>query len=82
MGQALIDPVRFTFLEESGQPFAPLGAGTHPGDALRGLLADRYAKVRAFVDALGRLNHDMAAGCARVTLMCAGLPLTLNDESA
>ena len=39
-------------------------------------------EVRAFVDALGRLNQDMAAACARVTLMCAGLPLTLKDESA
>jgi adenosylcobinamide kinase/adenosylcobinamide-phosphate guanylyltransferase len=35
--------------------------------------------VRAFVDALGRLNQDVAAACARVTLMAAGLPLTLKD---
>ena len=39
-------------------------------------------EVRAFVDTLGRLNQDMAAACARVTLMCAGLPLTLKDENA
>ena len=38
------------------------------------------AKVRAFVDALGRLNQDVAACCARVTLMAAGLPLTLKDS--
>ena len=38
------------------------------------------AEVRAFVDALGRLNQDVAAVCQRVTLMAAGLPLTLKDE--
>jgi adenosylcobinamide kinase/adenosylcobinamide-phosphate guanylyltransferase len=36
-------------------------------------------EVRAFVDALGRLNQCVAASCARVTLMAAGLPLTLKD---
>lgn len=35
------------------------------------------AEVRAFVDALGRLNQHVAQACARVTLMVAGLPLTL-----
>ena len=34
-------------------------------------------EVRAFVDALGRLNQEVAATCPRVTLMAAGLPLTL-----
>lgn len=34
-------------------------------------------EVRAFVDALGRLNQDVAQACERVTLMAAGLPLTL-----
>lgn len=38
-------------------------------------------EVRAFVDALGRLNQQVAATCARVTLMAAGLPLTLKDET-
>jgi len=33
--------------------------------------------VRAFVDALGRLNQDVAAACDRVVFMAAGLPLTL-----
>ena len=37
------------------------------------------AEVRAFVDALGRLNQDVAQHCQRVTLMAAGLPLTLKD---
>ena len=37
------------------------------------------AQVRAFVDALGKLNQDVAATCQRVTLMAAGLPLTLKD---
>jgi adenosylcobinamide kinase / adenosylcobinamide-phosphate guanylyltransferase len=36
-------------------------------------------EVRAFVDALGRLNQDVAATSQRVTLMAAGLPLTLKD---
>lgn len=34
-------------------------------------------EVRAFVDALGLLNQAVAAQCERVTLMAAGLPLTL-----
>lgn len=36
-------------------------------------------EVRAFVDALGRLNQEVARVCQRVTLMAAGLPLTLKD---
>ncbi len=35
--------------------------------------------VRAYVDALGRLNQDVACVCQRVTLMTAGLPLILKD---
>ena len=35
--------------------------------------------VRAFVDALGRLNQDVASACQRVTLMAAGLPLYLKE---
>ena len=38
-------------------------------------------EVRAFVDALGVLNQRAAAACARVTLVAAGLPLTLKDEA-
>jgi len=37
------------------------------------------SEVRAFVDALGTLNQDVARACQRVTLMAAGLPLTLKD---
>jgi adenosylcobinamide kinase/adenosylcobinamide-phosphate guanylyltransferase len=37
-------------------------------------------EVRAFVDALGRLNQDVASVCQRVTLMAAGLPLHLKDS--
>ncbi len=33
--------------------------------------------TREFVDALGRLNQDVAATCERVTFMAAGLALTL-----
>jgi adenosylcobinamide kinase/adenosylcobinamide-phosphate guanylyltransferase len=33
--------------------------------------------VRSFVDALGGLNQQAAAACERVTLMVAGVPLTL-----
>jgi adenosylcobinamide kinase/adenosylcobinamide-phosphate guanylyltransferase len=38
-------------------------------------------EVRAFVDALGRLNQQVAATCERVTLMAAGLPLTLKGTA-
>ncbi len=37
------------------------------------------AEVRAFVDALGQLNQQVAAICQCVTLMAAGLPLILKD---
>ena len=37
-------------------------------------------EVRAFVDALGRLNQDVAGVCQRVILMAAGLPLVLKDS--
>lgn len=39
------------------------------------------AETRAFVDALGRLNQQAAVACERVTLMAAGLPLTLKDSA-
>ena len=38
-------------------------------------------ETRSFVDALGQLNQQVAAACQRVTLMAAGLPLTLKDFS-
>jgi len=38
-------------------------------------------EVRAFVDALGRLNQDVAQACERVTLMAAGLPLLLKGPA-
>lgn len=37
-------------------------------------------ETRAFVDALGRLNQQVAQACERVTFMAAGLPLTLKDQ--
>lgn len=36
-------------------------------------------EVRAFVDALGTLHQQLAQVCPRVTLMAAGLPLTLKE---
>lgn len=38
------------------------------------------AEVRAFVDSLGRLNQETAAACRRVTLMVAGIAMTLKDS--
>lgn len=38
-------------------------------------------EIRTFVDELGRLNQEVAAGCARVTLMVAGLPLNLKGQA-
>lgn len=37
-------------------------------------------ETRDFVDALGRLNQEVAQACERVTLMVAGLPLVLKDS--
>ena len=39
------------------------------------------AQVRAFVDALGVLNQRVASVCERVTLMAAGLPLVLKEQT-
>ena len=39
-------------------------------------------EVRAFVDALGVLNQQAAQVCERVTLMAAGLPLTLKETGS
>jgi len=38
-------------------------------------------EVRAFVDALGSLNQQVAQRCPRVTLMVAGLPLSLKGAA-
>ncbi len=39
-------------------------------------------QVRAYVDALGRLNQDVARVCDHVTFMAAGLPLMLKQPLA
>ena len=38
-------------------------------------------EVRHFVDALGRLNQEVARVCERVSFMAAGLPLTLKGKA-
>lgn len=38
-------------------------------------------ETRAFVDALGLLNQQVAQACERVTFMAAGLPLTLKGTA-
>ena len=38
-------------------------------------------EVRHFVDALGRLNQEVAALCECVSFMAAGLPLTLKGQA-
>jgi len=38
-------------------------------------------ETRAFVDALGRLNQEVAQACERATFMAAGLPLTLKGQA-
>ncbi len=38
-------------------------------------------ETRRFVDALGLLNQRVAAACDRVTLMVAGLPLTIKEPA-
>ena len=38
-------------------------------------------QTRVFVDALGQLNQNAAGACERVTLMVAGLPLTLKGQA-
>ena len=38
-------------------------------------------ETRAFVDALGLLNQQVAQACQRVTFMAAGLPLTLKGTA-
>lgn len=38
-------------------------------------------EVRAFVDALGRLNQEVAQACERVTLMVAGVPVPIKGGS-
>jgi adenosylcobinamide kinase/adenosylcobinamide-phosphate guanylyltransferase len=44
-------------------------------------VAPMSAEARRFVDALGRLHQRVAELCGRVTLMVAGLPLTIREPA-
>jgi len=74
----VVEPATTALLQEIGAASGPLvligneiGLGVIP----------LGREVRAFVDALGRLNQEVAAACDRVTLMAAGLPLTLKEPA-
>ena len=56
---------------------SPPAGGRRGRATLPGVWTTLGREVRAFVDALGQLNQAVAAQCERVTLMAAGLPLTL-----
>lgn len=75
---AAVEPATTALVQEIGAASGPLvlvsneiGLGVIP----------LGREVRAFVDALGRLNQEVAAACDRVTLMAAGLPLTLKEPA-
>jgi adenosylcobinamide kinase/adenosylcobinamide-phosphate guanylyltransferase len=72
--QALIAPVLVAIAQSPG-PIVLVGNEIGLGVIPLG------REVRAFVDALGTLNQQVAAACERVTLMAAGLPLTLKDAA-
>ena len=45
-------------------------------------LSPMSAEARRFVDELGRLHQDLAQRCHRVTLMVAGLALTIKPGAS
>ncbi len=75
---SVVEPATSALVQEIGAASGPLalvsneiGLGVIP----------LGPETRAFVDALGRLNQEVAAACDRVTLMAAGLPLSLKESA-
>lgn len=70
---------------QSAMLLGAIGAATGPlvlvGNEIGLGVIPMGRETRDFVDALGRLNQEVAQACARVTFMAAGLPLVLKDGS-
>ncbi|SFU52489.1 adenosylcobinamide kinase /adenosylcobinamide-phosphate guanylyltransferase [Polaromonas sp. YR568] len=83
-GLELEEPAR-TAWEQAGLLVSAIGSAPGPlvlvGNEIGLGVIPLGRETRSFVDALGQLNQQAAGACARVTLMAAGLPLTLKAPS-
>jgi adenosylcobinamide kinase/adenosylcobinamide-phosphate guanylyltransferase len=71
--------------EHTAMLLGAIGSGSGPlvlvGNEIGLGVIPMGSETRAFVDALGRLNQEVAKACTRVTFMAAGLPLTLKEQA-